>query len=62
MDSVYFSTLDLAGGYWQVPLNRDAQEKEASVTEEVTGSGKCCFLGSSKPITFERPMEQILKK
>ena len=30
--SIYFSTLDLVSGYWQVPLDKDAQEKSAFVT------------------------------
>ena len=30
--SMYFSTLDLVSGYWQVPLDKDAQEKSAFVT------------------------------
>ena len=30
--SMYFSTLDLVSGYWQVPLDQDAREKSAFVT------------------------------
>ena len=30
--SIYFSTLDLVSGYWQVPLDQDAREKSAFVT------------------------------
>ena len=30
--SMYFSTLDLVRGYWQVPLDKDTQEKSALVT------------------------------
>ena len=30
--SKYFSTLDLTSGYWQVPLDADAQEKPAFTT------------------------------
>ena len=30
--SHYFSTLDLVSGYWQVPLDAEAQEKSAFLT------------------------------
>ena len=30
--SMYFSTLDLVSGYWEVPLKQDAKEKSAFVT------------------------------
>ena len=30
--SMYLSTLDLVSGYWQVPLDKNAQEKSAFVT------------------------------
>ena len=30
--SMYFNTLNLISGYWQVPLDRNAREKSAFVT------------------------------
>jgi len=32
--SKFFSTLDLLGGYWQVPLSPEAQDKAAFVTRD----------------------------
>ena len=31
--SMYLCTLDLVSGYWQVPLDQDAREKSAFVTQ-----------------------------
>jgi len=33
-ESVYFSTLDLATGYWQIRVHPDSQEKTAFVTPQ----------------------------
>ena len=56
----YFCTLDLASGYWQVPLDDDAKLKSAFVVPgglfqfEVMPFGLC-----NAPSTFERLMENI---
>ena len=60
--SRWFSTLDLAYGYWQVTMNASAQEKAAFVTPSglyewnVMPFGLC-----NAPSTFERLMELVLK-
>ena len=60
--SVWFSTLDLLSGYWQVPLDADAQEKSAFVTRGGLWRWKVLPFGlTSAPATFERLMEGVLK-
>lgn len=46
----YFTTLDLASGYWQMCLDQASQEKTASVAY----SGLCEF--KKMPATFQRLM------
>ena len=60
--SIYFSTLDLISGYWQVPLSPDAQEKSAFTTRGGLWKWKVLPFGlTSAPATFERLMEQVLR-
>ena len=59
--SHYFSTLDLASGYWQLGLSQEAKEKTAFTT----GSGLYHFnvlpFGlCNAPSSFERLMERVL--
>ena len=57
----YFSTLDLASGYWQVEMDDDARAKSAFVTTSglyewnVLPFGLC-----NAPSTFERLMDYVL--
>lgn len=52
--SVYFSTLDLLSGYWQVALDRDPQEKAAFVTRGDLWTWKVLPFGLiSAPTTLE---------
>ena len=60
--SVYFSTLDLVSGYWQVPLDEEAQNRSAFVTRGGLWRWKVLPFGlTSAPATFERLMERVLK-
>ena len=59
--SKHFSTLDLSSGYWQVPLDADAQKKSAITTRSGLWKWKVLPFGlTSAPATFQRLMEQVL--
>ena len=60
--SIFFSTLDLVSGYWQVPLDEEAQQRSAFVTRGGLWRWKVLPFGlTSAPATFERLMERVLK-
>ena len=57
----YFSSLELASGYWQVRLSSDSQEKIAFITH--SGLYKFTvmpFRLCNAPMTFQRLMEGML--
>lgn len=57
----WFSTLDLASGYWQVPMDPASSDKAASVTTSGLYEWTVMHFGLiSSPSTFERLMELIV--
>ena len=59
--SRYVSTLDLSSGYWQVPLDADAQDKSTFATRSGFCKWKLLPFGLTSTLAkFQRLMEQIL--
>ena len=57
----YFSSLDLASGYWQVPLDDDAREKSAFTTHRgLFEFTRMPFGLCNAPATFQRVMQRVL--
>ena len=60
--AVWFSTLDLASGYWQVPVSPQDRDKTAFVTHKGQFRWTCMPFGlTNGPATFQRLMNLALK-
>ena len=60
-ESRYFSTLDLASGFWQIPVHPNSREKTAFVTPNGLFEFRVMPFGlCNSPAVFQRLMQQVL--
>ena len=58
----YITTLDLAKGYWQVPMKEEDREKTAFSTPSGFFQFRVMPFGlSGAPATFQRMMDRVIK-
>ena len=58
----YFTTLDLASGYWQIALSDSAKEKTAFITQKGLFQFEVLPFGLSNAVSaFQRTMETVLE-
>ena len=59
--SKYFSTIDLASGFWQIKMHPTAQEKTAFVTNRGLYEFRVMLFGlTNAPAVFQRFMQQVV--
>ena len=60
-DTRFFSTLDLAAGYWQIKMHPDSRENTAFVTHQGLHEFNVIPFGlTNAPAVFQRLMQQVL--
>ena len=60
-EAQYFTTLDLAAGYWQVRISDASREKKAFVTQQGLFEFRVMPFGlTNAPAVFQRLMEQVI--